>query len=146
MKNKPIKFMLSLFLLIESLTILFSNISFATILPCHCADEYNSSYIDGENNSPSKYIDIFWTESNIKFLSDDERKVLEDIQNKMSTNNRLNKEDIEQMATLKDIVFKNKLSEIEYSDFKEILNKKKNREQLSTEEVVRLKDYFNSIK
>ena len=50
------------------------------------------------------------------------------------------------MATLKDIVFKNKLSETEYTDFKEILNKKKNREQLSTEEVFRLKNYFNAIK
>lgn len=144
MKNKYTTFVLSLFLLLS----LFYSTSFATTLPCHCDDEYNSFYIDEVNNSDShsKYIDIFWTESNIKFLSDDERKVLEDIQNKLSTNNRLNKEDIEQMATLKDIVFKNKLSETEYTDFKEILNKKKNREQLSTEEVFRLKNYFNAIK
>lgn len=63
----------------------------------------------------------------------------------MITNNRLGKEDIEQMSTLKDVVFKNKLTENEFTDFKEIIEKKRSREKLTTEEVVRLKSYFNSI-
>ncbi|MBM6860655.1 hypothetical protein H9X78_09185, partial [Clostridium saudiense] len=98
-----------------------------------------------DDNSNTKYIDIFWTESNIKLLNENERKILDDIQNRMITNNRLDKEDIEQMATLKDIVFKSKLTEYEFTDFKKIIEKKKNREKLTTEEVVRLKAYFNSI-
>ena len=35
--------------------------------------------------------------------------------------------------------------EDEVNDFKEIISKKRNREKLTTEEVVRLKSYFNSI-
>ena len=113
-------------------------------LPCTCDDEFNSFYTD-DDSSNSKYIDIFWTENNIKLLNENEKKILDDIQNKMITNNRLDKEDIEQMATLKDIVFKSKLTEDEFNDFKEIISKKRNREKLTTEEVVRLKSYFNSI-
>ncbi|MBM6839872.1 hypothetical protein H9X77_17080, partial [Clostridium saudiense] len=89
-------------------------------LPCTCDDEFNSFYTD-DDNSNTKYIDIFWTESNIKLLNENERKILDDIQNRMITNNRLDKEDIEQMATLKDIVFKSKLTEYEFTDFKKII-------------------------
>ena len=54
-------------------------------------------------------------------------------------------EDFQQMSVLKDIVFKNKLSEVEYNDFKEILSKKINKLNLTIEEMVRLKYYFDSI-
>mgnify|MGYP003301172942 CR=1 FL=1 len=101
--------------------------------------------MDKLNELLAKYMYIFWTESNIKFLNDDERKTLDDIQNKLSSNNILDREDLEQMAALKDIVFKNKLSEVEYNDFKDILNKKLNKLNLTTEEMVRLKYYFDSI-
>ena len=133
-------------LIIESLTIInpLINSNASYNLPCTCDDEFNSFYKD-DDNSNTKYIDIFWTESNIKHLNENERKILDDIQNRMITNNRLDKEDIEQMATLKDIVFKSKLTEYEFTDFKKIIEKKKNREKLTTEEVVRLKAYFNSI-
>lgn len=133
-------------LIIESLTIInpLINSNASYNLPCTCDDEFNSFYTD-DDNSNTKYIDIFWTESNIKLLNENERKILDDIQNRMITNNRLDKEDIEQMATLKDIVFKSKLTEYEFTDFKKIIEKKKNREKLTTEEVVRLKAYFNSI-
>lgn len=133
-------------LIIESLTIIkpLINSTASYNLPCTCDDEFNSFYTD-DDSSNSKYIDIFWTESNIKLLNENERKILDDIQNRMITNNRLGKEDIEQMSTLKDVVFKNKLTENEFTDFKEIIEKKRSREKLTTEEVVRLKSYFNSI-
>ena len=133
-------------LIIESLTIIkpLINSTASYNLPCTCDDEFNSFYTDDERSN-SKYIDIFWTESNIKLLNENERKILDDIQNRMITNNRLGKEDIEQMSTLKDVVFKNKLTEDEFTDFKEIIEKKRSREKLTTEEVVRLKSYFNSI-
>ena len=133
-------------LIIESLTIIkpLINSTASYNLPCTCDDEFNSFYTD-DDSSNSKYIDIFWTESNIKLLNENERKILDDIQNRMITNNRLGKEDIEQMSTLKDVVFKNKLTENEFTDFKEIIEKKRSREKLNTEEVVRLKSYFNSI-
>ncbi|MDU2673410.1 MAG: hypothetical protein E7C49_15495 [Clostridium sp.] len=133
-------------LIIESLTIIkpLINSTASYNLPCTCDDEFNSFYTD-DDSSNSKYIDIFWTESNIKLLNENERKILDDIKNRMITNNRLGKEDIEQMSTLKDVVFKNKLTEDEFTDFKEIIEKKRSREKLTTEEVVRLKSYFNSI-
>ncbi|SCJ61269.1 Uncharacterised protein [uncultured Clostridium sp.] len=133
-------------LIIESLIIIKplinSNASFK--LPCTCDDEFNSFYTD-DDSSNTKYIDIFWTENNLKLLNENERKILDDIQNRMITNNRLDKEDIEQMATLKDVVFKSKLTEDEFADFKEIIEKKRNREKLTTEEVIRIKSYFTSI-
>lgn len=133
-------------LIIESLTIIkpLINSTASYNLPCTCDNEFNSFYTD-DDSSNSKYIDIFWTESNIKLLNENERKILDDIQNRMITNNRLGKEDIEQMSTLKDVVFKNKLTEDEFTDFKEIIEKKRSRKKLTTEEVVRLKSYFNSI-
>ena len=133
-------------LIIESLTIIkpLINSTATCNLPCTCDDEFNAFYTD-DDSSNSKYIDIFWTESNIKLLNENERKILDDIQNRMITNNRLGKEEIEQMSTLKDVVFKNKLTEDEFTDFKEIIEKKRSREKLTTEEVVRLKSYFNSI-
>lgn len=133
-------------LIIESFSILnpLINPNASYTLPCTCDDEFNSFYTD-DDNSNTKYIDIFWTESNIKLLNNSERKILDDIQNKMITNNRLDKEDIEQMAALKDIGFKSKLTDDEFTDFKEIIEKKRNREKLTTEEVIRIKSYFNCI-
>lgn len=144
-KRKLITLIL-IFLIMESFTIINPLIASTASykLPCTCDDEFNSFYTD-DDSSNTKYIDIFWTENNIKLLNENERKVLDDIQNRMITNNRLVKEDIEQMATLKDVVFKSKLTEDEFTDFKEIIEKKRNREKLTTEEVVRLKAYFNSI-
>ena len=99
-------------LIIESLTIIkpLINSTASYNLPCTCDNEFNSFYTD-DDSSNSKFIDIFWTESNIKLLNENERKILDDIQNRMITNNRLGKEDIEQMSTLKDVIFKNKLTE-----------------------------------
>lgn len=146
MYNKKFTFILILSLIIQSIGIISPSIfPYASyILPCPCDDEFNAFYTD-DDSSNRKYIDIFWTENNINLLNDNEKKILDDIQNKMITNNRLDKEDIAQMSELKDIIFKNKLAEYEYYDFKEIINKKTNREKLTTEEVVRLKSYFNSI-
>lgn len=124
MKFKNHISMISFFLLLELLTISFPLSAYTCSLPCHCDDEYNSLYTDENNELLAKYMDIFQTESNIKFLNNTERKTLEDIQNKLSTNNMLDIEDFQQMSVLKDIVFKNKLSEVEYNDFKEILSKK----------------------
>lgn len=145
MFKKKVTNLVLVYLLIESFNmfnpIINPNASYN--LPCTCDDEFNSFYSDDDSNT--KYIDIFWTENNIRLLNEDERKILDDIQNRMITNNRLDKEDIEQMSTLKDVVFKNKLTEDEFTDFKEIIEKKRNREKLTTQEVIRLKSYFNSI-
>lgn len=114
------------------------------IFPCTCNDEFNSFYTD-DDNSDTKYVDIFWTENNLSLLSEDEKKVLDNLQNKMITSTMLDKDDIEQMSKLKDIVFKSKLTEHEFNDFKEIITKKRNGEKLTTQEVFRLKSYFTSI-
>lgn len=145
MFKKKVTNLVLVYLLIESFNMVnpIINPNASYNLPCTCDDEFNSFYSDDDSNT--KYIDIFWTENNIRLLNEDERKILDDIQNRMITNNRLDKEDIEQMSTLKDVVFKNKLTEDEFTDFKEIIEKKRNREKLTTQEVIRLKSYFNSI-
>ena len=114
------------------------------IFPCTCQVDFNSFYTD-DDNSDTKYVDIFWTENNLSLLSEDEKKVLDNLQSKMITSTILDKDDIEQMSKLKDIVFKSKLTEHEFNDFKEIITKKRNGEKLTTQEVFRLKSYFTSI-
>ena len=131
-----------IFLIIGCISIINTHASY--IFPCTCEDEFNSFYTD-DDNSDTKYVDIFWTENNLSLLSEDEKKVLDNLQSKMITSTILDKDDIEQMSKLKDIVFKSKLTEHEFNDFKEIITKKRNGEKLTTQEVFRLKSYFTSI-
>lgn len=88
----------------------------------------------------------FWTEDNMKLLNSDQKKKLCDIQEKVKKGTALNESDKKDLFELRDCVFKCKLGDKKYEEFKKLIEKKKCGDKLTEEEEEQLKGYFKELK
>lgn len=88
----------------------------------------------------------FWTEDNIKMLNSDQQKKLCEIQEKIKKGTALDESDKKTLFELRDAVFKCKLGDKKYEEFKKLIEKKKCGDKLTEEEEEKLKCYFKELK
>lgn len=148
MTSKKSHFTCLIFFIFQMLiltTPILSVIPSAYTLPCCCDDEPLSSSSD-HIIITSWFLDILITDSNINLLTSDELQVVYEIYNRMLTTNKLDSNDIVKLCQLKDIVLRDRFSQLELEDFNMLITKKINNVSLSTEEIVRLNEYINLVK
>ena len=88
----------------------------------------------------------FWTEDNMKLLNSDQKKKLCEIQEKIKKGTALDESDKKALFDLRDVVFKCKLGDNKYEEFKKLIEKKKCGDKLKEEEEEKLKCYFKELK
>ena len=88
----------------------------------------------------------FWTEDNIKLLNSDQKNKLCEIQEKIKKGTALDESDKKALFELRDAVFKCKLGDKKYEEFKKLIEKKKCGDKLTKEEEEKLKCYFKELK
>ncbi|MDY5875739.1 MAG: hypothetical protein SPJ74_06680 [Bacilli bacterium] len=88
----------------------------------------------------------FWTEDNMKLLNSDQKKKLCEIQEKIKKGNTLDESDKKALFELRDVVFKCKLGDKKYEEFKKLIEKKKCGDKLTEDEEEKLKCYFKELK
>ena len=88
----------------------------------------------------------FWTEDNMKLLNSDQKKKLCEIQEKIKKGTALDESDKKALFELRDVVFKCKLGDKKYEEFKKLIEKKKCGDKLTEEEEEKLKCYFKELK
>ena len=88
----------------------------------------------------------FWTEDNMKLLNSDQKKKLCEIQEKIKKGTALDESDKKALFELRDAVFKCKLGDKKYEEFKKLIEKKKCGDKLTKEEEEKLKCYFKELK
>lgn len=88
----------------------------------------------------------FWTEDNIKLLNSDQKNKLCEIQEKIKKGTALDESDKKALFELRDAVFKCKLGDKKYEEFKKLIEKKKCGDKLTEEEEEKLKCYFKELK
>ena len=88
----------------------------------------------------------FWTEDNIKLLNSDQKNKLCEIQEKIKKGTALDESDKKALFELRAAVFKCKLGDKKYEEFKKLIEKKKCGDKLTKEEEEKLKCYFKELK
>lgn len=152
----------------------FASVDTTDILPCSCDDdrhkdncekekkktekdkkdcEKEKKEIEKDKNSGEKdqkkeaCPDMkFWTEDNIKLLNSDQKNKLCEIQEKIKKGTALDESDKKALFELRDAVFKCKLGDKKYEEFKKLIEKKKCGDKLTKEEEEKLKCYFKELK
>ena len=169
MKKKSLSLML-ISLLVSTETLImptaqaFASVDTADILPCSCDDERHKDNCEKEEKETEKDCkdnknsgekeqkkevcpDMqFWTEDNIKLLNSDQKNKLCEIQEKIKKGTALDESDKKALFELRDAVFKCKLGDKKYEEFKKLIEKKKCGDKLTKEEEEKLKCYFKELK
>lgn len=169
MKKKSLSLML-ISLLVSTETLImptaqaFASVDTADILPCSCDDERHKDNCEKEKKEIEKDCkdnknsgekeqkkevcpDMqFWTEDNIKLLNSDQKNKLCEIQEKIKKGTALDESDKKALFELRDAVFKCKLGDKKYEEFKKLIEKKKCGDKLTKEEEEKLKCYFKELK
>ena len=163
MKKKSLSLML-ISLLVSTETLImptaqaFASVDTADILPCSCDDERHKDNCEKEKKKTEKFLrhsiqkrntcpDMkFWTEDNMKLLNSDQKKKLCEIQEKIKKGTALDESDKKALFELRDAVFKCKLGDKKYEEFKKLIEKKKCGDKLTKEEEEKLKCYFKELK
>ena len=169
MKKKSLSLML-ISLLVSTETLImptaqaFASVDTADILPCSCDDERHKDNCEKEKKKTEKDCkdnknfgekeqkkevcpDMqFWTEDNIKLLNSDQKNKLCEIQEKIKKGTAIDESDKKALFELRDAVFKCKLGDKKYEEFKKLIEKKKCGDKLTKEEEEKLKCYFKELK
>ena len=172
MKKKSLSLML-ISLLVSTETLImpaaqaFASVDTTNILPCSCDDDRHKDNCEKEEKKTEKYKkdcekdkkdmekdqkkeacpDMkFWTEDNMKLLNSDQKKKLCEIQEKIKKGTALDESDKKALFELRDVVFKCKLGDKKYEEFKKLIEKKKCGDKLTEEEEEKLKCYFKELK
>ena len=169
MKKKSLSLML-ISLLVSTETLImptaqaFASVDTADILPYSCDDERHKDNCEKEEKEIEKDCkdnknsgekeqkkeacpDMqFWTEDNIKLLNSDQKNKLCEIQEKIKKGTSLDESDKKALFELRDAVFKCKLGDKKYEEFKKLIEKKKCGDKLTKEEEEKLKCYFKELK
>ena len=169
MKKKSLSLML-ISLLVSTETLImpaaqaFASVDTADILPCSCDDERHKDNCEKEKKETEKDCkdnknsgekeqkkevcpDMqFLTENNIKLLNLDQKNKLCEIQEKIKKGTALDESDKKALFELRDAVFKCKLGDKKYEEFKKLIEKKKCGDKLTKEEEEKLKCYFKELK
>ena len=152
----------------------FASVDTADILPCSCDDDRHKDNCEKEKKETKKdKKDVekdkkdcekdkkdmekdqkkeacpdmkFWTEDNMKLLNSDQKKKLCEIQEKIKKGTALDESDKKALFELRDVVFKCKLGDKKYEEFKKLIEKKKCGDKLTKEEEEKLKCYFKELK
>ena len=152
----------------------FASVDTTNILPCSCDDDRHKDNCEKEKKETKKdKKDVekdkkdcekdkkdmekdqkkeacpdmkFWTEDNMKLLNSDQKKKLCEIQEKIKKGNTLDESDKKALFELRDVVFKCKLGDKKYEEFKKLIEKKKCGDKLTEEEEEKLKCYFKELK
>ena len=172
MKKKSLSLML-ISLLVSTETLImpaaqtFASVDTTNILPCSCDDDRHKDNCEKEKKETKKdkkdcekdkkdmekdqkkeaCPDMkFWTEDNMKLLNSDQKKKLCEIQEKIKKGTALDESDKKALFELRDVVFKCKLGDKKYEEFKKLIEKKKCGDKLTEEEEEKLKCYFKELK
>ena len=172
MKKKSLSLML-ISLLVSTETLImpaaqaFASVDTTNILPCSCDDDRHKDNCEKEKKETKKdkkdcekdkkdmekdqkkeaCPDMkFWTEDNMKLLNSDQKKKLCEIQEKIKKGTALDESDKKALFELRDVVFKCKLGDKKYEEFKKLIEKKKCGDKLTKEEEEKLKCYFKELK
>lgn len=172
MKKKSLSLML-ISLLVSTETLImpaaqaFASVDTTNILPCSCDDDRHKDNCEKEKKETKKdkkdcekdKKDVekdqkkeacpdmkFWTEDNMKLLNSDQKKKLCEIQEKIKKGTALDESDKKALFELRDVVFKCKLGDKKYEEFKKLIEKKKCGDKLTEEEEEKLKCYFKELK
>ena len=152
----------------------FASVDTTNILPCSCDDDRHKDNCEKEKKETKKdKKDVekdkkdcekdkkdmekdqkkeacpdmkFWTEDNMKLLNSDQKKKLCEIQEKIKKGTALDESDKKALFDLRDVVFKCKLGDKKYEEFKKLIEKKKCGDKLTEEEEEKLKCYFKELK
>ena len=152
----------------------FASVDTTNILPCSCDDDRHKDNCEKEKKETKKdKKDVekdkkdcekdkkdmekdqkkeacpdmkFWTEDNMKLLNSDQKKKLCEIQEKIKKGTALDESDKKALFELRDAVFKCKLGDKKYEEFKKLIEKKKCGDKLTKEEEEKLKCYFKELK
>ena len=171
MKKKSLSLML-ISLLVSTETLIapaistFASLNTTETLPCSCDDDrhhkkdcekdkkedkdkkdYEKEKKDYKEQKKDDCPDMkFWTEDNIKSLNSDQKKKLCEIQEKIKAGKTIDENDKKTLFELRDVVFKCKLGDKKYEEFKKLMEKKKCGNKLTDEEEEKLKCYFKELK
>ena len=176
MKKKSLSLMLiSLLVSTETLIMpaaqTFASVDTTNILPCSCDDDRHKDNCKKDCEKDKKDVEKdkkdcekdkkdmekdqkkeacpdmkFWTEDNMKLLNSDQKKKLCEIQEKIKKGTALDESDKKALFDLRDVVFKCKLGDKKYEEFKKLIEKKKCGDKLTEEEEEKLKCYFKELK
>ena len=152
----------------------FASVDTTNILPCSCDDDRHKDNCEKEKKETKKdKKDVekdkkdcekdkkdmekdqkkeacpdmkFWTEDNMKLLNSDQKKKLCEIQEKIKKGTTFDESDKKALFELRDVVFKCKLGDKKYEEFKKLIEKKKCGDKLTEEEEEKLKCYFKELK
>ena len=152
----------------------FASVDTTNILPCSCDDDRHKDNCEKEKKETKKdKKDVekdkkdcekdkkdmekdqkkeacpdmkFWTEDNMKLLNSDQKKKLCEIQEKIKKGTALDESDKKALFDLRDVVFKCKLGDKKYEEFKKLIEKKKCGDKLTEDEEEKLKCYFKELK
>ena len=172
MKKKSLSLML-ISLLVSTETLImpaaqtFASVDTTDILPCSCDDDRHKDNCEKDKKETKKdkkdcekdkkdmekdqkkeaCPDMkFWTEDNMKLLNSDQKKKLCEIQEKIKKGTALDESDKKALFELRDVVFKCKLGDKKYEEFKKLIEKKKCGDKLTEDEEEKLKCYFKELK
>ena len=172
MKKKSLSLML-ISLLVSTETLImpaaqtFASVDTTNILPCSCDDDRHKDNCEKEKKETKKdkkdcekdkkdmekdqkkeaCPDMkFWTEDNMKLLNSDQKKKLCEIQEKIKKGTALDESDKKALFDLRDVVFKCKLGDKKYEEFKKLIEKKKCGDKWTEDEEEKLKCYFKELK
>lgn len=150
MNRKVIKFIVSSLVVIGSI----STISQKTIadtftrsingfgsLTSYANDDSKS---DDDKKDRHKGFNLFG-EENLRYLTSDEKKQLLELKKSRDNGAGFSKEQEEQLHSLADSIFKAKLGDEKYQDFKSLMEKKRTNQTLTDEENNKLKEYRSII-
>ena len=99
-------------------------------------------YVDNDNKSENKHKGFnLFSEENSKYLSSDQKKDLLKIKKCKDNGDALSKEQEETLQSIIDCIFKGKLGDKNYVEFKVLMNKKKSNEKLTDKESKKLAEY-----
>lgn len=118
----------------------------------NCTDEDKTNKKDeekGKDKNKDKYkndkgSDIF-TEENCKYLSDDQKKTLNECKQCKEKGTPLTEDQKKSLTIIIDCIFKGKLGDEKFKDFKNLIEKKQKGTKLTDEEEKKLKEYKNII-
>lgn len=88
----------------------------------------------------------FWNDRNLSLLSDEQKTQLDIIMQKSRIGESLTKDEKDTLWSLKELVFKSKLSKESFMDFISLMDKRHNGNRLNEGEIERLNQYYKLVK
>ena len=88
----------------------------------------------------------FWNDKNLSLLSDEQKTQLDIIMQKSRIGESLTKDEKDTLWSLKELVFKSKLSKESFMDFISLMDKRHNGNRLNEGEIERLNQYYKLVK